>query len=68
MKSETRQPRLSQRLRSLRKKLIVASWEEYKSEYTMVELAQVFRMQISQFYDIVSKNAKETEKKQQNQI
>jgi hypothetical protein len=52
---------LSDRLREIQKEIYRESWEKYKSDFTMTEMAQVFRTPINNFFRIARQD-KEVEK------
>jgi hypothetical protein len=44
---------LSDRLREIQKEIYRSAWDKYKSEFTMTEMAQVFRTPINNLFRIV---------------
>ena len=56
MAKKKRQPRLSTREFKFRNQLIIGCWRGFKDEFTMEEMARVFRMPLAQFYLIIKKH------------
>lgn len=55
MITTNRQPRLTLREQKLRNKLIAQTWKKYKGDFTMLQIARIFRIPLGQFYKIVKK-------------
>ena len=48
--------RLSKELTQTRANIISKVWEEKKSEITMMQLAELFKLKVSEIYKILKKN------------
>jgi hypothetical protein len=46
---------LPDRLRKIQKEIYLKAWEQYKQDFTMTELAQVFRTPVNNFFRLVKK-------------
>lgn len=60
---EKRLPRLTVREQEVRKKIIFSSWNRFKNELIMQEMANIFRMPLSQFFKTFKEISNKVSKK-----
>ena len=59
--------RVSTRIRDWRAEIIYSTWEKYKGSYTMVELADVFRLTVAQIHGIIKEEKENYEQRKRVQ-
>jgi len=55
--------RVSNRIKEWRAEIIYSTWEKYKGSYTMVELADVFRLTVAQIHGIIKEEKENYEQR-----